>query len=128
MIVTTNIFDFFNSLVILVINKHMAPYLIIHTNRNQNGVLVPNGDELGFVNASVELALDLARQQQMRERAPQSVAHLAWSAVSDSFEAVLRDVLAQHGQPFSPVIGALPGGLRLPAQQSLAHPHLGSLH
>ena len=95
---------------------------------NQNGVLVPNGDELGFVNASVELALDLALQQHLRERAPHSAAHLAWSAVSDSFEAVLRDVMAQHGQPFSSVIGALPGGLRLPAQQSLAHPHVSSLH
>jgi glycosyltransferase involved in cell wall biosynthesis len=92
-----------------------------------NGVLVANGDELSFVQASVELALNPALQQQLRAQAPRSVAFLAWSAVADSFEAVLRDVLARYGQPFSTVDGASPLGNYLPAQELLAHPNLGPL-
>jgi glycosyltransferase involved in cell wall biosynthesis len=91
-----------------------------------NGVLVPNGDELSFVNAAVALATDPARQQQMRALAPQSVAHLAWSAVSDSFEAVLRDVLSRHTQPSSAVFGT-ERIANLHPQERLAHSHLSSL-
>jgi hypothetical protein len=77
----------------------------------------------------VELALDAERQQHLRAQAPQSVSHLAWSAVADSFEAVLREVLARHGQFFSATgKGRGPLDLHLPAQERLAHPHLGSLH
>jgi glycosyltransferase involved in cell wall biosynthesis len=93
-----------------------------------NGVLVANGDELAFVQASVELALNPALQQQLRLQAPRSVAFLAWSAVSDSFEAVLRDVLARYGQPFSAVdSAALPMNSYVPAQELLAHTNLGPL-
>jgi glycosyltransferase involved in cell wall biosynthesis len=91
-----------------------------------NGVLVPNGDELAFVNAAVALATDPARQRQLRTLAPEGVAHLAWSAVSDSFEAVLRDVLSRQSHPFS----ATSGGERmtgLHAQESLAHPYVSPL-
>jgi len=94
-----------------------------------NGVLVTNGDAQGFVDAAVELALDPVRQQQLRAHAAQSVAHLAWSAVADSFEAVLRDVLARHGQPFHTERSTgLRSDTRLPGQERLAHTHLGSLH
>jgi glycosyltransferase involved in cell wall biosynthesis len=89
-----------------------------------NGLLVPAGDELAFVHAAVELALDPARQAALRAQAPASVAHLAWSAVCDSFEGVLREVLARHGQPFS--APQLQGSL-LPTQERLAHSHLSSL-
>ena len=65
----------------------------------QNGLLVANGDELAFVQGAVALALDLAQQQRLRAAAPASVAHLAWSAVSESFAQVLREVLARQGQP-----------------------------
>jgi glycosyltransferase involved in cell wall biosynthesis len=94
-----------------------------------NGLLVANGDEDGFTRAAVELALDVACQQRLRAQAPQSVSHLAWSAVADSFEAVLREVLARHGQFFSATgKGRGPVDLHLPSQERLAHPHLGSLH
>jgi glycosyltransferase involved in cell wall biosynthesis len=92
-----------------------------------NGVLVPNGDEVAFVNAAVALALDTARQQQMREVGPRSVAYLAWSAVCDSFEAVMRDVQLRHGQAFGALDDAVPGVLALPAQERLSHSHLSSL-
>jgi glycosyltransferase involved in cell wall biosynthesis len=91
-----------------------------------NGALVPNADELAFVNAAVALATDPARVQQLRACAPASVAHLAWSAVSDSFEAVLRDVLSRHTQPSSAVFGTERIG-NLHPQERLAHSHLSSL-
>lgn len=97
--------------------------------QQHNGVLVPNGDEGAFVSAAVALALDPVRQQYLRAHAAQSVAFLAWSAVCESFEAVLREVLARHGRLFSAAgaAPALPDSLRV-AQERLAHPHLGSLH
>ena len=95
--------------------------------QNHNGILVPNGDELGFVNASVEMAMDLTRRQHMREAAPRSVAFLAWAAVCESFEEVLRDVLARHGQQFGAVDSAPLGYSRVPAQERLAHPHVSPL-
>jgi glycosyltransferase involved in cell wall biosynthesis len=94
-------------------------------NHNHNGVLVPAGDELAFIRASVELALNPARQAALRAQAPASVAHLAWSAVCDSFEGVLRDVLSRHGQPFSAPLH-LSSSLA-PTQERLAHSHLSSL-
>ncbi len=78
-----------------------------------NGLLVANGDELAFVQASVALALDLPLQQRLRAAAPHSVSHLAWSAVSNSFEQVLRDVLARHGQPHDQPFGAAAQAARL---------------
>jgi glycosyltransferase involved in cell wall biosynthesis len=92
----------------------------------QNGVLVPNGDELAFVNASVALALDTAMQAKLRMQAPGSVAYLAWSAVADSFEGVLREVLSRHTQTFSAVYGT-ERIAQLQAQERLAHPHVSPL-
>jgi glycosyltransferase involved in cell wall biosynthesis len=92
----------------------------------QNGVLVPNGDELAFVNASVALALDTAMQEKLRMQAPGSVAYLAWSAVADSFEGVLREVLSRHTQTFSAVYGT-ERIAQLQAQERLAHPHVSPL-
>jgi glycosyltransferase involved in cell wall biosynthesis len=91
---------------------------------NHNGVLVPAGDELAFLRASVELALNPSRQAELRAHAPASVAFLAWSAVCDSFESVLRDVLSRHGQPFS---AQQCSSSLAPAQERLAHPHLSPL-
>ena len=96
---------------------------------NYNGVLIANGDEAAFVSAAVALALDTQQQQHLRKHAPQSVAFLAWAAVCESFEGVLREVLARHGQPFSATgRPRAASDLRLPAQERLAHPNLGSLH
>ena len=115
-----------SGLAVLSYANAAALELIIH---NQNGVLVPSGDELGFVNAAVELALDPQRQQRLRERAPGSVAYLAWNAVSDAFEQVLRDVLQRHGQSFcNAPQGAAPlAGAALPSQERLPHAQLRSL-
>jgi glycosyltransferase involved in cell wall biosynthesis len=97
---------------------------------NRNGLLVPNGDEAGFVQAAVALALDPLLQQRLRAQAPASVAHLAWSAVVESFEAVLRDVTAQHGRAFSSPGAGLQtlGASRAPVQERLAHSHVSPLH
>lgn len=91
----------------------------------RNGVLVPNGDEAAFVQAAVDLAEDGPRQQLLRAAAPQSVAHLAWSAVVESFEGVLRAVLAQHESALGLATSAT--GLGLPAQKRLAHTHARTL-
>jgi glycosyltransferase involved in cell wall biosynthesis len=94
---------------------------------NYNGLLVPNGDELAFINTAVALAIDVPQQQRMREVGPRSVANLAWSAVCDSFEAVLREVQTRHGQQFDVTVDAERGALVLPAQERLSHPHLSTL-
>ena len=115
-----------SGLAVLSYANAAAQELIVN---HYNGMLIPNGDERSFVEAAVELALDPARQRHLRTQAPQSVAYLAWSAVADSFEAVLRDVLARQGQHFSSAAKArLPDDLRLPAQERLTHPYLGPLH
>ncbi len=88
-----------------------------------NGMLVANGDEAAFVAASVVMAHSPDRQR-MREASPHSVAHLAWSAVCESFETVLRDAMVRHGAGWG---GVNPADLSLPAQERLAHPHLGPL-
>nr|WP_295783641.1 glycosyltransferase family 1 protein [Rhodoferax sp.] len=80
----------------------------------QNGVLVQGTDELDFVNAAVSLAADRALQQQLRQAAAPSVAHLAWDAVYDSFVETLSGVLERHGRQFGPA--------RAPAQPTpLSH-------
>jgi glycosyltransferase involved in cell wall biosynthesis len=94
---------------------------------NYNGLLVPNGDELAFINTAVALAIDVPQQQRMREVGPRSVANLAWSAVCDSFEAVLREVQTRHGQQFDVTVDAERGASALPAQERLSHPHLSTL-
>ncbi len=114
-----------SGLAVLSYANAAAQELIIH---QQNGVLVPNGDALAFVNASVDLALDLQRQARMREIGPRSVAFLAWSAVSESFEGVLREVLARHGDSFGAAgLVPAPNPLAAPAQERLAHAHLSPL-
>lgn len=92
-----------------------------------NGVLVPNGEEHAFVNAAVEMAMNPARHQ-MRKASPASVAHLAWSTVCESFEAVLREAMARHGSQWGGVEAIHPTVSPAPTQERLSHPHLGSLH
>jgi glycosyltransferase involved in cell wall biosynthesis len=88
-----------------------------------NGVLVDAGDELGFVDAAVELASDRALQQRLRQASAPSVAHLAWDAIYSGFESVLRGVL-QQGRS-GPAFSDLPSAL--PTQQGLSHTNPGSL-
>jgi glycosyltransferase involved in cell wall biosynthesis len=114
-----------SGLAVLSYANAAAQELIIH---QQNGVLVPSGNALAFVNAAVELVLDPQRRARLRAVAPRSVAFLDWSAVSDSFEAVLRTVLARHGDSFG-AAGIAPAltPLAVPAQERLAHQHLSPL-
>lgn len=83
-----------------------------------NGILIPNGDEAAFISASEMLAADAPLQQQLRELAAPSIAHLAWGAVCAGFEAVLQDAHLRHlRQPAS----------GLPTQERLPHLHTGSV-
>jgi glycosyltransferase involved in cell wall biosynthesis len=67
----------------------------------QNGVLVSPGDELAFVNAAIDLATNLHKQQKVRHAAAASVAHLGWEAIYSSFAETLYSVLEQHDSHFS---------------------------
>ena len=91
---------------------------------DHNGLLVVNGDESGFAQTAVALAMDVPKQQRMREAAPQSVAHLAWHAVCESFEGVLRRVVTQQGHSRQTVHGATLSPA--PTQQGLSHSNLRS--
>jgi len=86
-----------------------------------NGVLVPTGDDVSFVNASVQLAQDPQRIAQYREAAVQAVANRSWDAVCDSFVHTLRSVLERHGRPFA--AGQVAGLSALPTKERLAHSH-----
>lgn len=67
----------------------------------QNGVLVPPGEELEFINAAVDLATHPHKQQQIRQAAAASVAHLGWEAIYSSFAETLYSVLERHDWQFS---------------------------
>jgi len=68
---------------------------------DQNGVLVPPGEELEFINAAVDLAGNVQKQQQIRLAAAASVAHLGWEAIYSSFVETLSGVLERHDSHFS---------------------------
>ena len=69
----------------------------------QNGVLVSPGEELDFVNASVDLATDRNKQLKVRQAAAASVAHLGWEAVHNSFAETLIRVLDKNAKQNSPI-------------------------
>lgn len=86
-----------------------------------NGVLVPTGDDVSFVNAAVQLAQDPQRMAKYRTAAVQAVANRSWDAVCDSFVHTLRSVLERHGRPFA--AGQVAGLSALPTKERLAHSH-----
>jgi glycosyltransferase involved in cell wall biosynthesis len=94
----------------------------------RNGVLVPAGEELAFVNASTELATHSHQRAAMRSLACQSVSHLAWDRVYDSFVEILTNVLQRHGRQFatSEEPTSTPDKRRH-VQQSLAHSNMRPL-
>lgn len=69
----------------------------------QNGMLVHPGEELEFVNAAVDLATNMHKQQQIRQVAAASVAHLGWESIYSSFVETLSGVLERHDSHFSKV-------------------------
>jgi len=74
----------------------------------QNGVLVSPGEELEFVNASVNLATNMHKQLEVRQAAAASVAHLGWESVYSSFAETLYSALDRHTRQFSPTLNPLP--------------------
>ncbi len=94
-----------------------------------NGVLVNAGDELAFVNASVELAQDAPRIARMRAESALSVAHLGWDAIFDIFVNTLNGVLERHGRQFTAAGESRPMATLLGAtQERLPHANVGTLH
>jgi glycosyltransferase involved in cell wall biosynthesis len=69
----------------------------------QNGVLVPPGDELEFINAAADLAGNMEKFRQIRQASAASVAHLGWEAIYSSFVDTLTGVLDRHDWQFSKV-------------------------
>jgi glycosyltransferase involved in cell wall biosynthesis len=110
-----------SGLAVLSYANAAAQELIRH---QENGLLVPCGDEIAFISAAQALAQDVALQQRLREMAPRSVADRSWSAVCERFEQVLHQVIEQRGTAFT---GMHPANSlsdpAAPAQQSLPHPH-----
>ena len=93
-----------------------------------NGVLVPPGDELAFVNAAVELSINLQQRTQMQAVVAQSVAHLAWGAVYDSFLNALSGAVQSHGRGFAATGDSLRQSRQIgKAQQCLAHSNLHTM-
>ncbi len=68
----------------------------------QNGVLVNAGDELKFIDASVDLATDTHKQLLVRQAAAPSVAHLRWEAVHNSFAEILIHAVDKHKSKLAP--------------------------
>ncbi len=73
----------------------------------QNGVLVPPGEEQEFVNASVDLATNMHMQLEVRQAAAASVAHRGWEAVHSSFAEILIGALDSHERKFPPIANPL---------------------
>jgi glycosyltransferase involved in cell wall biosynthesis len=92
-----------------------------------NGVLVPTGDDVSFVNASVQLAVDPERIARYRAAAAKAVADRSWDAVSESFLHTLRSVLERHGRPFATATVGKVAGSGAPAKERLAHSHARTL-
>jgi len=82
-----------SGLAVLSFDKAAAREIIKH---GENGLVVPPGDELAFVNTAVELARDTTLQHTIRQAAAASVAHLSWESIYNSFEETLSGVIAQH--------------------------------
>jgi glycosyltransferase involved in cell wall biosynthesis len=82
-----------SGLAVLSYAKAAAAELITH---EQNGMLVAPGEELAFIDAAVDLATNLDKQQRIRQVAANSVVHLGWDAIHNSFVDTLSKVLERH--------------------------------
>ncbi len=92
-----------------------------------NGRLVPLGDDIGFVNAAVQLATDAERITRYRRAAVARVALRSWDSICESFVQTLRNVMQAHGRQFAPPMPIASNALALPAKERLPHSHLRSL-
>jgi glycosyltransferase involved in cell wall biosynthesis len=82
-----------SGLAVLSYDKAAAKELI---HSEKNGILVTPGEELSFINAAVELATNVPKQQEIRLAAAGSIAHLGWDAIHNSFVDTLSNVLERH--------------------------------
>ena len=102
-----------SGLAVVSYNRASAAQIITH---RHNGVLVPEpwnpmnptrdsparpGMDERFIAATTALASDAQRLNALRQHAPASVAHLAWSNVIDAFEATLRGVIERASDSLS---------------------------
>jgi glycosyltransferase involved in cell wall biosynthesis len=94
-----------SGLAVLSYDNAAAKELII---TGQNGVLVTPGEELDFVNASVDLVTNPGMQQKVRQAAASSVAHRGWESVYSSFAETLIGALDRHDRQLSPAFNSLP--------------------
>lgn len=92
-----------------------AANLITH---QRTGVLVAPGEELEFVNAAVAIATDHDRRNALRGQAAGSVAHMSWSAVTDSLISTLRAVVDRHDRQLRTSQGLLRPVSIMPGQPS----------
>ena len=88
-----------SGLAVVSYNRASAAQIITH---QRNGVLVPEPEAAGntspvidqrFIAAATALANDPLRLHALRQQAPASVTHLAWSNVIEAFETTLRSVI-----------------------------------
>jgi glycosyltransferase involved in cell wall biosynthesis len=73
-----------------------------------NGMLVPAGDELAFVNTAVAVAQSPPLQTTLRHAAASSVAHLGWESIYDNFVKHLHRVLEGNSIGFHPTASCPP--------------------
>lgn len=59
-----------------------------------NGLTVPLGDEIAFIDAAIRLARDARLRRLLGQAARESMAQLSWEAVLGQFETALREAIA----------------------------------
>jgi glycosyltransferase involved in cell wall biosynthesis len=82
-----------SGLAVVAYDYAAAAQLIIS---ESNGLLVPFGDEFGFVKTALTIVSNLQYMQDIRQKASASVAHLKWDVVCDRFLDTLHQVAEQH--------------------------------
>lgn len=83
---------------------HAAASQLITDDRN--GWRVTPGDEAGFITASRNAAHKVAQRRIKRGNCAESVRHLGWERIHDSYAALLEDVVARHVEPVSTLLPA----------------------
>lgn len=84
-----------SGLAVVAYNYAAAAQLI---SNEQNGWLVPLGDEQCFVKTALAAAANTQLMQSIRAHAAPSVANLDWGVVSDRFISTLHHIVDQHSR------------------------------
>jgi glycosyltransferase involved in cell wall biosynthesis len=64
-----------------------------------NGWLVPPGDAAGFITTSRHAARKVSQRRIERGNCAESVRHLSWERIHDSYAAMLADIVARQPEP-----------------------------